>query len=194
VVYALTTHPGHHASPLHYGGYCFVNNVCCAAHELTRAGKRVGIIDVDYHAGDGTWRCFQRLQHALCVDFVSLHSAADYPHVFLHQNAIELSGGVDWSTYEPCLQSAIDRVLSRHVDVLALSLGLDTVAEDPEPAVDAAFRLTPKDFARMGEMFRDTGVQLLVFQEGGYALDVVPDCVHQFLAAARPMPSEPPSR
>ena len=34
LTYALTTHPGHHASADHYGGYCFVNWACMLWYQL----------------------------------------------------------------------------------------------------------------------------------------------------------------
>ena len=53
-MYALTTQPGHHASLEHYGGYCFLNHAALAFRLLEREGRRPYLIDLDYHAGDGT--------------------------------------------------------------------------------------------------------------------------------------------
>jgi len=54
--YALVTHPGHHASIRSYGGYCYINSAAIAAQTLLSelALERVAVIDVDYHAGNGT--------------------------------------------------------------------------------------------------------------------------------------------
>jgi acetoin utilization deacetylase AcuC-like enzyme len=38
----------------HYGGYCFVNWAVFVFARLKRAGRRPFLVDVDYHAGDGT--------------------------------------------------------------------------------------------------------------------------------------------
>jgi acetoin utilization deacetylase AcuC-like enzyme len=40
------------------GGYCFINNAAIAAQILCEHGKRVAIIDVDYHHGNGTQDIF----------------------------------------------------------------------------------------------------------------------------------------
>ena len=56
-VYALTCMPGHHAAPFNYGGYCFLNYAAIAAYRLQEHGFKVGILDVDYHGGDGTLHC-----------------------------------------------------------------------------------------------------------------------------------------
>ena len=37
--FALTTHPGHHASVEHYGGYCFINNAVVVVRALQQMGR-----------------------------------------------------------------------------------------------------------------------------------------------------------
>ncbi len=44
----------HHAHFDFGSGYCVFNDLTCCALMLSRAGKRVAIIDVDVHQGDGT--------------------------------------------------------------------------------------------------------------------------------------------
>ena len=61
------------------GGYCFVNNAAVAAQILCQHGeKRVAIIDVDYHHGNGTQDIFYTRSDVL---FVSLHGdpSRSYP-------------------------------------------------------------------------------------------------------------------
>ena len=52
VAYALITHPGHHAGPSCFGGFCYVNHAALAARLLQRRFARVAVVDVDYHAGN----------------------------------------------------------------------------------------------------------------------------------------------
>lgn len=48
-------YPGHHASQNTYGGYCFLNNAAICAKKLQQNGyNNIAILDLDYHAGDGT--------------------------------------------------------------------------------------------------------------------------------------------
>ncbi len=57
VVYAQVTHPGHHSGSGFFGGFCFLNNAAIVARELnTRLNKKIAVLDVDYHAGNGTER------------------------------------------------------------------------------------------------------------------------------------------
>jgi acetoin utilization deacetylase AcuC-like enzyme len=68
-------------------------------------------------------------------------------------------------------------------DVLVVSLGLDTVAGDPDSRPGHGFAFTIADYARMGSVIRSTGLQVLVVQEGGYHLPQVPRAVLAFLTA-----------
>ena len=59
--YALMSHPGHHAGFSNAGGYCYLNNAAVLARALAASSlnaTRVAILDVDYHAGNGTAALF----------------------------------------------------------------------------------------------------------------------------------------
>jgi acetoin utilization deacetylase AcuC-like enzyme len=48
IVYALATHPGHHAAHDSFGGYCYLNHAAFAARLLQKDHSKVAILDVDY--------------------------------------------------------------------------------------------------------------------------------------------------
>ena len=78
--YALCRPPGHHAGRSVYGGYCYLNNAALAAQHLRDLGSRkVAILDVDYHHGNGTQDIFYARDDVL---FVSIHGTPDteYPY------------------------------------------------------------------------------------------------------------------
>ncbi|MDQ7042762.1 MAG: hypothetical protein Q9M34_04455, partial [Sulfurimonas sp.] len=52
--FVLSRPPGHHAGKRRYGGYCFFNNAYLAADKLVKSGKKVSVLDIDYHIGDGS--------------------------------------------------------------------------------------------------------------------------------------------
>ncbi|HUG46353.1 MAG TPA: histone deacetylase family protein, partial [Sphingomicrobium sp.] len=52
--FALCRPPGHHAGADYFGGYCYLGNAAIAAERAVAAGKRVAVLDVDYHHGNGT--------------------------------------------------------------------------------------------------------------------------------------------
>ena len=82
--YALTRPPGHHAGPDYCGGFCYLNNAAAAAqHLLNRGMKKVAILDVDYHQGNGTQDIFYDRGDVL---FVSIHADPNtqYPYFWGH--------------------------------------------------------------------------------------------------------------
>lgn len=176
--YSLTTHPGHHAAPQHYGGYCFLNYAALAARRLHEAGHRVALLDVDYHAGDGTLECVRDF----CSAFFSIHSGRDYPYVDFGEHGIELPRGTAWPRYAEALRRALSACADASATVLVVSLGLDTLAGDPDASDNAGFELQVADFAEMGRMLAGVGLPVLVLQEGGYRMDAVAEAVAQFMA------------
>lgn len=61
--FALIRPPGHHASRDFCWGYCWFNNVAIAVEKLRRDGlvKKVLIVDIDFHLGDGTRNIFAQV-------------------------------------------------------------------------------------------------------------------------------------
>jgi len=58
IIYTQITHPGHHAGPSAFGGFCFLNHAAIAAKILQTRFFKVAIVDVDYHHGNGTMAAF----------------------------------------------------------------------------------------------------------------------------------------
>ena len=70
-VYALCRPPGHHAFADMAGGFCYLNNSAIAAQRLRQGYKRIAILDVDVHHGNGTQGIFYRRDDVFTV---SLHA------------------------------------------------------------------------------------------------------------------------
>ena len=191
-VWALTTHPGHHACAEHFGGfeqltfpyrsisarltsdgghfprrYCFLNHAVLAFRLLRRAGRRPFLVDVDYHAGDGTATFLSP------TEFVSIHAPDDYPYVPADAPyAIAAPPGCPWAQYEPLLRAAVAR-RPADCDILVISLGFDTLDGDPCAAPGHRLTLRPAEFAQMRSALDETGLPLFVAQEGGYHMDCI---------------------
>jgi acetoin utilization deacetylase AcuC-like enzyme len=65
--YALCRPPGHHAFRDVAGGFCFFNNSGIAAQHLLGQAKRVALLDVDLHHGNGTQGVFYERADVLTV-------------------------------------------------------------------------------------------------------------------------------
>jgi acetoin utilization deacetylase AcuC-like enzyme len=181
-VFAMPTHPGHHAGKNTLGGYCFLNNAAIAAKYLLNAGMKVSLVDVDYHGGDGTYHCLDRLEG---LRYVSIHAKNDYPEVEMFENGRELPFGTTWKAYSNVLQAVLNSWAD--VDVVIVSLGFDALASDPLTHDDdgGGFELTPANFYNMGKMFGSMNQQLLFIQEGGYDIENIPNVCSRFLRGVK---------
>ena len=77
--FALVRPPGHHASRYRACGFCIFNNVAIGAEYLRRKFglKRILILDIDAHHGNGTQETFYHTQEVL---YISLHqNPRDFP-------------------------------------------------------------------------------------------------------------------
>ena len=205
VVYAMPTHPGHHAAQDSYGGYCYLNQAAHAAQSLLAKYDKVAVLDVDYHCGNGTASIFRDSTQVLVV---SLHCDPEYDYPFHAGFADENSsdatkGGVhhlplpvnsNWKDqYQPALESGLKRIFEGFgAQALIVSLGLDTLQHDPVTLRRAGFALTTAsgDYWEMGRLIRKyagDATPTLFLQEGGYKMDelgqAAADVVTGFAAA-----------
>mmetsp|Transcript_83927 Transcript_83927/g.167520 ORF Transcript_83927/g.167520 Transcript_83927/m.167520 type:complete len:85 (+) Transcript_83927:544-798(+) len=65
-------------------------------------------------------------------------------------------------------------------DVLVVSLGYDTLSGDPDAKEGSRFALLPGDFRAMRQVLRESGLPLVVVQEGGYNMEAIPDAAEAF--------------
>ena len=177
--FCATRPPGHHAGADFMGGYCFLNNAAVAAQALLDGGcKRVAILDVDYHHGNGTQSIFYDRADVL---FVSLHGdpRTEYPFYLGHADEVgtgpghgfnlnlPLAAGSTATQWFAALEVACARVAHHNADALVVSLGLDTFAGDPI----SAFALLAGDFSRLGARLALLGLPTVFILEGGYAAE-----------------------
>jgi acetoin utilization deacetylase AcuC-like enzyme len=191
-VYGLCRPPGHHAARDVFGGYCFLNNAAIAAEHLVCAGAgRVGILDLDYHHGNGTQAIFWERGD---VAYASLHADPSRAYPYFTGHADETGGGAgagatfnqplppaaDDATYRAAIDRALDWLVGRHDGVLVVSLGIDTY--DLDPICD--FALTTASYREAGRRAAASGGRLVVLQEGGYHLPDLGENVRQWLRGA----------
>ncbi|WP_138516994.1 histone deacetylase family protein [Rhodoferax bucti] len=179
--FALSRPPGHHAGADFFGGYCFLNNAALAAQHLRHAGmKKVAVLDVDYHHGNGTQAIFFDRPD---VYFASIHGdpRTEYPFYLGHADEtgsgaglganlnLPLPRGTDYATWAQALETALAGIARFGADALVVSLGMDTFEGDPI----SGFKLKTDDYLRIGERLAKAGLPTVFIFEGGYAVQEV---------------------
>jgi acetoin utilization deacetylase AcuC-like enzyme len=188
--FALCRPPGHHAGADYAGGYCYLNAAAIAAEAALAAGRRrVAILDIDYHHGNGTQDIFYGRGDVL---FVSIHAdpATDYPFFWGHADEIgegagegatfnlPLPRGTGLAGYGEKLDAALARIAAFAPDLLLCSYGADTFAGDPI----SFFRIATEDYPIIARRIAALGLPTLVVMEGGYAVDALGANVAAFLS------------
>lgn len=175
---ALTRPPGHHAGPAYMGGYCFLNNAAVAAQHLIAQGlKRVAILDIDYHHGNGTQAIFEERPDVFTL---SIHGdpQTEYPFFLGHADErgsgagegfnrnLPLPKGTDFDTWHASLQRALQVVSDFLPQAVVVPLGLDTYEGDPI----SGFKLKSAHFLQVGRVIASLRLPTLFTLEGGYAV------------------------
>ncbi|MCK1787164.1 histone deacetylase family protein, partial [Pseudomonas sp. TNT11] len=176
--FALCRPPGHHAAGDLMGGYCYLNNAAIAAQAFLDQGQRkVAILDVDYHHGNGTQSIFYARNDVL---FTSIHGHPEAEFPFFLGYADErgegagegfnfnypLPAGSDWPHWSAALDEACTEIERYAADIVVVSLGVDTFKDDPI----SQFKLDSPDYLAMGARIARLGKPTLFVMEGGYAV------------------------
>jgi acetoin utilization deacetylase AcuC-like enzyme len=175
-VFSLCRPPGHHAALDMFGGYCFFNNAAIAAQSYLDAGaKRVAILDVDFHHGNGTQDIFYTRDDVL---FLSLHGDPKeaFPYFLGHAEETgsgkgdgfnvnyPMPRGTTFKVWREALLDALDKIKAYAPDIVVVSLGLDTFENDPI----SFFKLATADFVTYGADIATLGLPTHFILEGGY--------------------------
>lgn len=174
--FALCRPPGHHAALDMFGGYCFLNNAAIAAQSfLNNGAKRVVVLDVDFHHGNGTQDIFYTRDDVL---FISLHGQPEdaFPHFLGYADEIgagagegyninyPMASGTEFPEWRAALLEALAKVAEYQPDALIISLGVDTFENDPI----SFFKLVSDDFTTFGGDIAGVDLPTLFVMEGGY--------------------------
>lgn len=183
--FALTRPPGHHAGKRRYGGYCFFNNAYLAANLLNRAGKKVAVVDIDYHIGDGSLEFASK-----DAPYFSLHAniSRNYPYLQLeseseHTYLKEFTSGISGEVYLEEVRALVEKSLMVESDVVLLSLGFDTLESDYTQ--DEYIYVKAEDFRDIGMIFGSLKQEVLILLEGGYDSEFLALCAENFMSGFR---------
>ena len=191
MAYALCRPPGHHAARAAFGGSCYLNNAAIAADGLrARGARRVAVIDVDAHHGNGTQAIFYNRGD---VFYGSVHvdpGAGWFPHFmgFADETGRGTGAGANRNIPLPprsgddrwltAVEQLVEEARTFGADALVVSLGVDAAIDDPE----SPLRVTRDGMRAAGILLGGLGLPTVAVQEGGYHLKTLGTLVADSLA------------
>ncbi|KDP32483.1 hypothetical protein JCGZ_13408 [Jatropha curcas] len=204
LAYALVRPPGHHAQPTRADGYCFLNNAGLAVQLALDSGcRKVAVIDIDVHYGNGTAEGFYQSNGVLTISLHMNHGSWGPSHPqngsidelgegegFGYNLNIPLPNGTGDKGYECAMtELVIPAINNFEPDMLVMVVGQDSSAFDP----NGRQCLTLDGYRRIGQMVhnlahRHSGGRLLIVQEGGYHITYSAYCLHATLEGVLNLP------
>ncbi len=191
MAFALCRPPGHHAGKDYCGGYCYINNAAVSAHWLSLRGK-TAILDIDYHAANGTQDIFYDRADVLTV---SIHSDPDFEYPYyagytnetgsgagqgFHRN-FPLPAGTDDADYLVTLDEALVLIRNFEPQFLVLSMGMDIYEDDPL----GRFKVSRGSIREIAQRIARLELPILAIMEGGYNNHALGENVVTFLSSLR---------
>ncbi len=167
----------HHAHASRASGFCYLNDIVLACIALIDAGKRVAVVDIDVHHGDGVQDAFYDRPEVFTI---SLHESGRtlFPGTGFPADMGE-GDGLGFSVNIPLPAGTYDQVYVRTFeelvlpllqaydpDVVVMEIGADALAGDPL----AHLALSNNAYARVISLIRDLDRPILATGGGGYSL------------------------
>jgi acetoin utilization deacetylase AcuC-like enzyme len=112
--FALIRPPGHHAAANRAWGLCFFNNIAIAVQKIRRMTRRILIIDIDLHYGDGTMSIFRGDHDIIIVNPGSVDINFDYLNQDVQGYLMQIKAALEDNEY----------------DIIGVSAGFDTYVKD----------------------------------------------------------------
>ena len=162
----------HHALPATGAGYCVFNDLAVAAHRLLEEGdaRRILIVDLDVHQGDGTAVCLAGRPDAFTF---SMHAERNFPVRKARSSLdVALPDGLSDSGYLAALDTHLPAILDDFApDLILYQAGIDPHEDDRL----GRLALTDAGLAArdryVSEIAKERRIPLASVVGGGYAAD-----------------------
>ena len=169
----------HHAFREVGGGYCVFNDLalCAVRAQRDHGVRRVAVVDVDVHQGDGTASLFA---DDPSVFTFSIHCAANYP--FRKQVSdldVALPVGTGDAAYLDALHAALPRVFDHDPGLVLFQVGVDVLAQDALGRLSLSREGVAARTRAVLDAVDAAGVPCVLLMGGGYAdpLDATVDAL-----------------
>ena len=191
--FAAVRPPGHHAEATSAGGFCFFNNISIAAEWLIskKGYRRVAILDIDHHFGNGTSHIFY---HRSDVLYVSIHAHPMYSYPGTgYPTEIGIVEGMGYNVNIPLLPGtesmdwlhslnfASDIINQYKPEIILVSVGFDALRGDPVGVLS----LNSNAFSGGGYIIRELANKqcngkISCTLEGGYKIEQLQEVSKKF--------------
>jgi acetoin utilization deacetylase AcuC-like enzyme len=198
--------PGHHAEPGRAMGFCLFNNVALGAAYLKHryGAKRILIVDMDIHHGNGIQKAFYDRPEVL---YFSAHQFPCYPGTGKlaeigtgegkgYTINVPLPKGREDRDYAAVLHFLLTPVAVQfQPDMILVAFGFDLYAQDPLGQMN----VTPDGYALMTRMLKHLAARvcngrIIFVLEGGYSIRGIRDCGLRVLQELADLPTLSPEK
>ena len=200
--FAAVRPPGHHAEPDRGMGFCLFNNTALGARYLQRRHglKRIMVVDIDAHHGNGAQTIFYDTDEVLCV---SIHQFPGFPGTG-KLGEVGRGRGEGYTVNVPlrkghgdadflCILHFLVRPLASayHPEIILVPCGFDLWVHDRL----AEMRVSAEGYGLMTALLADIaadvcGGRIAFIMEGGYSAEGIRECGLRVLQSlCRPSPS-----
>ncbi len=163
----------HHAFADRGEGFCMINDIAVAANFLLQQQifKKILIIDLDVHQGNGTAKIFESIKNVFTF---SMHGEHNYPFRKMKSDLdIGLKDGTDDNTYLSLLEDALDRIISSIQPEFAFYLsGVDILQTDKFGKLNITLQGCKQRDEMVFLKLKSKNIPCAVSLGGGYSADV----------------------
>jgi len=171
ISFSLMLPPGHHATPDRVMGFCYFNNIAIATASYLKNNpdKKIAILDLDVHHGNGTEEIFRNNSKVL---YISIHQHSLFPGTGRQtgKNFINfpLPPGTGEKPYLYALEKSCTFISKFNPDIVGISMGFDTLYNDPI----SIFNLTTDSYTKIAAQIALLKKPVFIVMEGGYSKDI----------------------
>lgn len=163
----------HHAYSDRGEGFCLLNDLALAANHLLhhQKAKKVMIIDLDVHQGNGTAEIFQDEERVFTM---SMHGEKNYP---LHKEKSDLDipvwDGIDDQSYLDLLHAQLESTIDHfQPDFCFYQCGVDVLASDKLGRLGLSIAACKARDKQVFDAVLERNIPIVCTMGGGYSEDI----------------------